>query len=237
MTPEIAIARLGADPEDAPAWKALTRAVHDLARSLDAPEDAAADVLEKLFTLVLVQGADALPCPAEKTTAYLRSMVRNRAIDLYHREGAGTVTDEHTIQRRAVAATDPRDDLDQEALMLLDEAARAVLRVREPRHRDAFASAWAQIRAWATTDRSLTEIIATTEGASPADGPAWRRAQDKVHKAHRRAREAVHERLGFLERTGRMSADDATVARQALAALVYCPKRGHKGVTRTEDPS
>lgn len=235
MTPEEALARLGDAPQDPVAWQALSDTVQRLARELRAPEDVAADVLEKVFTLVLLRGADALPCPPAKTAAYLRSMIRNRAIDLLRQDRATPRGDDAHPSTSPVAPTAPRDDLDAEALALLDEAAAAVLRVREPRHRDAFARAWEQIRAWASSDRSLTDIITETEGVSPADSDAWRRAQARVHKSHRRAREALSERLAFLERTGRMSGEDATVARRALARLVYCPTRGHKGVTRSED--
>ena len=223
MTPTDSFARLRVAPDDADAWCSLDRYVRTMARARvpHLADDVASHVIERLYAKALA----GLLCGPEKASAYVAAMVRNRAIDLHRRESPTSGMDYDTSDAPA-----RQEDLDEEALALLDEAAAAVLRIRPVHHRPAFDKAWRQIRTWATSDVSLTEIIAASEGVQPGQ-PGWRRAQNRVHKAHRRAREAIGDRIAFLVRVGRWSEEDGDVARNGLRALVYCPHRGARRVS------
>jgi hypothetical protein len=154
-----------------------------------------------------------------RADAYLGTMIRNRSLDLWRRADTARKKGERIrAETEALAASQAPDevDFDEECVDLLDRSFDLALRQRTERHRPPLQRAWRQILAIKTRAASVIDLL-LEEGQE-----ATKKDLDRAYKAHQRAREAVERAIGFLEFTGKLSREDAEVARICLGHLIRC---------------
>ena len=162
---------------------------------------------------------------------FLTLMVKNRQLDLARRASRFVLASEAespeladpraadiNAQLSGGAAPPPDlDELDDRSRALLRHAFAHALESRAPRYRPALEQSWRELEALmgGSTVQALLEQV---HGLTPTS-PAWKNAVDRMHKAHERAREALAAATEALIADGKITSEDANLARANLCRL------------------
>lgn len=171
--------------------------------------------------LKLLEGARPTRTSDAAVRSFLGVMVKNRQVDLARRAGRYVPTDVPPEPPPGTPATDePEPDLDE-----LDRRSRELLRLafahaleqRSSRYRPTLEQSWRELQA--LMDGVTVQELLGQQLGLPPDSPEWTRAVYRMHTAHKRAREALADATEALIAAGKISSEDASLARANLSRL------------------
>lgn len=153
--------------------------------------------------------------------AYLRRMIQNLFIDLYHRSRKTETKAEPDALCHPEPETAEPADLRAEFDRVMGPVVRHAIESRAERYRTAFRQAWEHALELCLNDRSMEEVLARNEDPGGPGPEAQRiRARDRVLQQQRRLRKGLEEAVDRLEQAGEMPAEDAALARRICSIVL-----------------
>lgn len=183
----------------------LGRLVHRVTDTSEYRERAAVDVYDKLLDQALSACLPVIVSPS----AYLRTSLRNRVIDLARRT---RVAERDLERQQAQILNAAADELEharrQSAWAGLNTMYGIVRRSIEARHREPNDLAMTTLWRIHEAGETLKEALLSLDPELERDLESFERAAAKVHKAQQRVRKAIATEVAAQVAAGRLSADD-----------------------------
>lgn len=170
----------------------------------------------------LLEGARPTRTSDAAVRSFLWRMVKNRQVDLARRANRYVPTevppepDNPPAPDRGERAPD-LDELDRRSRELLHLAFAHALELRATKYRPALEQSWRELTAL-MDGKAVHELLEQEHGLTPAS-PGWERAVNRLHTSHKRAREALADATEALIAAGRITSEDADLARANLSRL------------------
>lgn len=209
-------------------WRAVEWAVRrgTVGGAPELAEDAVQEVLLKL----LERARDGTLPAMHRPGAYLAQMGRNALRDARRRAlRHARELPEPVAASAATVAEASTLDLGAVLQAVFDHA----LQARAPQGRPGLVEAWEILLAVLHQPEDLRGVVERRRGGE-LSGEALKREMDRVYQGQRRLRLALGEAVAALEGLGRLDAEEAGLARDAIGRLAWCQKSARRTVPGEE---